>query len=324
MPANLPPQFYQLEREYREKKTIKEKIEVLKKMYAIMPKHKGTDKLQAEIKARISKLKEELENERKRGGKRSFIHIEKEGTGQITLVGPPNTGKSTILSMLSNARPDIGDYPFTTKTPCVGMVPFEDIQLQMIDLHPIAEGSIPFWVVEIIRNSDLLLIVLSFDIDIEEGFKKTIEVLREKKIEVVREPSEEGIFGMIKKKGVVFINKKDICEDNYSKKFNLPLKTISGSSFEEKDLDELKRVLFKELGIIRVYTKEPGKPPDFKDPLILKEGSTVYDAAERLHKEIARKLKYARLWGSSKFDGQRVFKNQVLKDKDIVEFHTKK
>ena len=324
MPANLPPQFYQLEREYREKKTIKEKIEVLKKMYAIMPKHKGTDKLQAEIKARISKLKEELENEKKRGGKRSFIHIEKEGAGQIVLVGPPNTGKSTILSMLSNARPEIGGYPFTTKTPCVGMVPFEDIQLQIIDLPPIAEGSIPFWVVEIVRNSDLVLIVLSFDIDIEEEFKKLTELLWEKKIEVVREPPEEGLFGMIKKKGIVFINKKDICEDTYSKKFNLSLKTISGSSFDEKDLDKLKGVLFEELGVIRVYTKEPGKPPDFKDPLILKEGATVYDAAERLHKEIARKLKYARLWGSSKFDGQRVFKNQVLKDKDIVEFHTKK
>ena len=324
MPANLPPQFYQLEREYREKKTIKEKIEVLKKMYAIMPKHKGTDKLQAEIKARISKLKEELENEKKRGGKRSFIHIEKEGAGQITLVGPPNTGKSTILSMLSNARPGIGDYPFTTKTPCVGMVSFEDIQLQIIDLPPIAEGSIPFWVVEIVRNSDLVLIVLSFDLNIEEEFKKLTELLWEKKIEIVREPSEEGIFGMIKKKGVVFINKKDVAEDTYSKKFNLSLKTISGSSFDEKDLDELKRVLFEELGIIRVYTKEPGKPPDFKDPIILKEGATVYDAAERLHKEIARKLKYARLWGSSKFDGQRVFKNQALKDKDIVEFHTKK
>jgi len=324
MPANLPPQFYQLEREYREKKTIKEKIEVLKKMYAIMPKHKGTDKLQAEIKARISKLREELENEKKRGGKRSFIHIEKEGAGQIVLVGPPNTGKSTILSMLSNARPEIGDYPFTTKTPCVGMVPFEDIQLQMVDLPPIAEGSIPFWVVEIVRNSDLVLIVLSFDLNIEEEFKKLTELLREKKIEVVREPSEEGIFGMIKKKGIVFINKKDEAEDVDLVKFNLSLKVLSGSSFDEKDLDELKRVLFEELGIIRVYTKEPGKPPDFKDPIILKEGATVYDAAERLHKEIARKLKYARLWGSSKFDGQRVFKNQALKDKDIVEFHTKK
>lgn len=324
MPANLPPQFYQLEREYREKKTIKEKIEVLKKMYAIMPKHKGTDKLQAEIKARISKLREELENEKKRGGKRSFIHIEKEGAGQIVLVGPPNTGKSTILSMLSNARPEIGDYPFTTKTPCVGMVPFEDIQLQMVDLPPIAEGSIPFWVVEIVRNSDLVLIVLSFDLNIEEEFKKLTELLREKKIEVVREPSEEGIFGMIKKKGIVFINKKDEAEDVDLVKSNLSLKVLSGSSFDEKDLDELKRVLFEELGIIRVYTKEPGKPPDFKDPIILKEGATVYDAAERLHKEIARKLKYARLWGSSKFDGQRVFKNQVLKDKDIVEFHTKK
>ncbi|RLD15050.1 MAG: GTP-binding protein [Caldiserica bacterium] len=324
MPANLPPQFYQLEREYREKKTIKEKIEVLKKMYAIMPKHKGTDKLQAEIKARISKLREELENEKKRGGKRNFIHIEKEGAGQIVLVGPPNTGKSTILSMLSNARPEIGDYPFTTKTPCVGMVPFEDIQLQMVDLPPIAEGSIPFWVVEIVRNSDLVLIVLSFDLNIEEEFKKLTELLREKKIEVVREPSEEGIFGMIKKKGIVFINKKDEAEDVDLVKSNLSLKVLSGSSFDEKDLDELKRVLFEELGIIRVYTKEPGKPPDFKDPIILKEGATVYDAAERLHKEIARKLKYARLWGSSKFDGQRVFKNQVLKDKDIVEFHTKK
>lgn len=324
MPANLPPQFYQLEREYREKKTIKEKIEVLKKMYAIMPKHKGTDKLQAEIKARISKLKEELENEKKRGGKRSFIHIEREGVGQIVLVGPPNTGKSTLLSALSNARPEIGDYPFTTKTPCVGMAPFEDIKLQIVDLPPIAKGNIPFWVVEIIRNSDLVLIVLSFDMDVEKEFEELTSLLREKKIDIVREfDKEEGIFDMVKKKAIVFINKRDIFKEK-PKEFNIPLKVISGSSFIEEDLNRLKDTLFKELGVIRVYTKEPGKPPDFKDPLILKKGSMVLDAAEKLHKEIARKLKYARLWGSSKFDGQRVDKNYILKDKDIVEFHTRK
>lgn len=327
MPANLPPQFYQLEKEFREKKSIEEKIEVLKQMYAIMPKHKGTDKLQAEIKAKISKLKEELEYQRKNKGKRSSFYIEREGAGQITLVGPTNSGKSSLFISLSNAFSDVAPYPFTTKIPVVGMVPFEDIKFQLIDLPPLTLDT-DFTIIDIIRNCDLILIVLSFDLDIENEFNKIKSILTEKGINLLKEGlSDESLFGPLNKRGLVFINKSDLIHENEREsiiknlKFNIPI--LYGSSLLNENLTLLLNKIFEGLNIIRVYTKEPGKPPDMKDPLILKKGANVVDAAYKLHKEIAKNLKYARLWGSSKFEGQRVTRDYILQDKDIIEFHTK-
>lgn len=327
MPANLPPQFYDLEKEYREKKTIQEKIEVLKKMYAIMPKHKGTDKLQAEIKAKISKLKEELEYQRKNKGKRSSFYIEKEGAGQVVLVGPPNSGKSTLFYLLSSVPSEIGEYPFTTKTPIVGMVPFEDIKIQFIDLPPISEDS-DYTIFDIIRNSDLILIILSFEINLNEEFGKIIKILDDKGIKLLGEgTSEDYLFGPLNKRGLIFINKSDLLTqeeiDNLLTDFKTTLPLIYGSSELIINIEELIKKVYEGLNIIRVYTKEPGKPPDMTDPLILKKGATVLDAAYKLHKEIAKNLKYARLWGSSRFEGQQVNRDYVLQDKDIVEFHTK-
>lgn len=327
MPANLPPQFYDLEKEYREKKTIQEKIEILKKMYAIMPKHKGTDKLQADIKAKISKLKEELEYQKRNKGKRSSFYIEKEGAGQITLVGPPNSGKSSLFVSLSNAYSDIAPYPYTTKNPIVGMVNFEDIKFQFIDLPPITNET-DFTIIDIIRNSDLILIVLSVDIDIKNEFEAIITFLKNKGINILGEGySEEYLFGPINKRGLIFINKIDLMNDdnlkNLINNLNLNLPIVFGSVLTKLNLDNLLNKIFEGLNIIRVYTKEPGKPADLTDPLILKKGAKVIDAAMKLHKEIGKNLKYARLWGSSKYEGQRVTKDYILLDKDIVEFHTK-
>jgi len=327
MPANLPPQFYELEKEYREKKNIEDKIEILKKMYAIMPKHKGTDKLQADIKAKISKLKEELDYQKKNKGKRSSFYIEKEGAGQITLIGPTNSGKSSLFISLSNAFSDVAPYPFTTKNPVVGMTPFEDIKFQLIDLPPLTK-EVDFTIVDIIRNCDLVLIVLSFDIDYVNELNNILSILNEKGINILGEGlSDESLFGPLNKRGVIFINKSDLIDENYVQnyinniKLNIPV--IYGSSLTNKNLDKLLFEIFEGLNIIRVYTKEPGKPPDMYDPLILKKGAKVIDAATKLHKEIGKNLKFARLWGSSKFEGQRVMRDYVLHDKDIVEFHTK-
>lgn len=327
MPANLPPQFYELEKEYREKKNIEDKIEILKKMYAIMPKHKGTDKLQADIKAKISKLKEELDYQKKNRGKRSSFYIEKEGAGQITIVGPTNSGKSSLFIALSNAFSDVASYPYTTKSPVVGMTNFEDIKFQLIDLPPMTK-EVDFIILDIIRNCDLILIVLSFDMDYTNEFQKLLSILNEKGINILGEGlSDESLFGPLNKRGVVFINKSDLMDEidiqhNLKNiKSNIPI--VYGSSILNYNLDILLQRIFDGLNIIRVYTKEPGKPPDMKDPLILRKGSTVLDAATKLHKEIGKSLKFARLWGSSKFEGQRVMRDYVLQDKDIVEFHTK-
>jgi ribosome-interacting GTPase 1 len=328
MPANLPPQYFEAEKEYRNAKTIEEKIHALKKMLAIMPKHKGTDKLQAEIRAKISKLQEELENQKK--GKKSGAHwyIKKEGAGQVLLLGLPNSGKTTLVNTLCNTNFETADYPFTTQQPHAGMMDFEDIKIQLIDTPPIKDDN-DYKIFELVRNADLLAIVLSLDSEPINDFNFIQEKLSERNITLKGSGAGDyELFGPVTKRAILILNKLDLTKDaqylkdlenHFKGKFGLiafPLSALYGTGTEE-----LKQEIFKELEIIRVYTKEPGKPPVLADPLILKKGSTVLDAAREIHKDFEQKLKYAKVWGSTKFEGQRVERDYKLQDKDIVEFH---
>ncbi len=328
MPANLPPEYFQVEKKYRTARTIEEKIAVLRELLSIVPKHKGTEKLQKDLKTKIARLRREAQ-ERKAQGKRtaSFV-VRKEGAAQIALVGYPNTGKSQLLRSMTNAEPEVAPYPFTTYKPNVGMAPFEDIAFQLVDLPPVSEDHIEYWVVDIVRNADLVL--LFSDMSDDEFLERTqgvIEKLEEKKIILVgKGGTEVHAVGPVEKRTILVANKMDApgAEERFEllrEFFGEEFPIIPVSAQEGRGLEELKKLIFRELEIIRVYTKEPGKPPDLTDPLILKKNSTVLDAAREIHKDFAEKLKYARLWGSSKFDGQRVEKSYILADKDIVEFH---
>ncbi len=327
MPANLTPEYFEAEKKYRAARTIEEKIAALREMLAVMPKHKGTDKLQADIRAKISRLQKLLKEERKSGGKRRFLYPQREGAGQVAIVGPPNSGKSSLLASLTGAHPVIADYPFSTHEYVPGMMNFEDIQIQLIDLPPFVEGHLTFWQIDIVRNCDLVLLVADLASDsILEDLQSVINVLEERKISLIGSGARvDDIFGPVHKRTLLIANKMDaegaqerleVLREFFSQ---YPIIPVSASTGE--GLEKLPNTIFRELEVIRVYTKEPGHPPDMKDPLILPAGATVIDAAEKIHKDFARKLKYARLWGSSKFGGQRVEKHYELKDKDIVEFH---
>ena len=161
MPANLTPDYQAAEERYRQADTIEEKIEALREMLATIPKHKGTEKLQADIKRRLSKTQQEQMQRRRSGARRHDpSHIPGEGAGQIALIGPPNTGKSSLLAAITHAQPDIAEYPFTTHAPQPGMMTYEDVQVQLIDTPPLTHEPFDFLHVNIARNADAVLLVV--------------------------------------------------------------------------------------------------------------------------------------------------------------------
>lgn len=324
MPANLTPQYFEAEKRFKNAVTPEEKIQALEAMLAVMPKHKGTDHLQADLRRKIARISEEAE--KKFATSRKNFSIRKEGASQIALVGLPNTGKSLLLSTLTNVIPEIADYPFTTKTPNVGMMPFENIQIQIIDMPAINMYESRIWANTILRNADLLALV----VDLTENPCRQVETILQEldKMGIVPDlaGAAEQAPGTRPRKMFVIGNLSDIDLDGegyraLSEKYGQSLGVIEVSADEKHNLEELKRQLFAHLGIIRVHTKSPGARVDLSDPVILKKDSTIKDAAEAVHKDFAYKLRYAVVWGSGKFDGQRVGPEHVLKDNDIIELH---
>lgn len=328
MPANLPPEYFDAEKRFRQASTPAEKVLALEELIATIPKHKGTDKLRGDLRRKLSQLKKEAETLRrsKKGGKGDLYVIQKEGAAQIALAGFPNSGKSAILASLTKATPVIAEYPVSTVTPLPGMMPFEDIQIQLVDLPPMGNESTDGWVSGILRVADALLLVLDITDDPEIQAELLIEQLERWRIYVLKSQiSDVGSFGVFKR-ALLVANKNDKpdTEDNFirlKERYRDLCHCISVSALKKENLEELKRAIFEISGIIRVYSKPPGKEPDLSMPFTIPSGSTVLDLAESIHKDFIPNLKYARIWGSVRFEGQRVDKKYVLKDRDIVEFH---
>ena len=328
MPANLPPQYYEAEKAYRQARSAAEKAEALEVMLAIMPKHKGTEHLRGELRARLAKLQED--GEHKSGATRSQLNsVPKEGAGQVALVGPTNAGKSRILAALTDAKPKVADYPYTTRLPFPAMAPFENVQIQIVDLPAVdEEASLP-WMRSIVRQADLLLAVVSLETDPLAELEASFAELAAMRVEPVRPeaaaaPDEPG--QPLQRRLLVAANKLDLPSASETLEL-LQLEVgdrhriVGLSAREGVGLDELRRCLFDALQVIRVYTRAPGQQPDLTRPVVLGRDATVGDAAEEIHKELGAKLKYALLWGSSgKFSGQRVGRAHLLCDGDVVEF----
>jgi small GTP-binding protein len=320
MPANLPPQYFDVEEQYREAKDPQEKLVYLQQMLSIVPKHKGTEKLQAELKTKIKKLKDAIAKQRKsKGAGGAWYQVEKQEAGQAVLVGLANSGKSTLLNSLTNAHAQIGDYPFTTQLPQVGMMEFENVKIQIVDTPPLYNESPP-WLFGLYRNSDFLLIVLDGKGDMVKDFETIEGSLNSKNIFI-----KESEFGDVKK-AIIVLNKCKGQEKTFFEKYitthHKDAFTVARVSVNRMEgLDLLRKEIFEALNIIRVYTKKIGKPILKEAPVVLKQGATVIDAAEHIHKDFKKNLKYARLWNESGYSGQRVEKNHVLGDEDVLEFH---
>ncbi|MGD9143234.1 MAG: 50S ribosome-binding GTPase [Dehalococcoidia bacterium] len=324
MPANLTPQYLEAERNYRAAKTPLEKIAFLEEMLSVMPKHKGTDHLRADIRTKIAKLTQSLD--KKTATQRASMMIEKVGAGQVAVIGPPNTGKSQIVASLTKAAPAVAAYPFTTQNAIPGMMKYENVQIQLIDTPPLSEQQPEWWVMNIIRRADALLVVVDCADDPPAQLELVIERLKEKKLTLWQTSTEnEEELAFTCKKALLVCNKQDLDEDNIFRQLlqqeygeRLP---ILGISATEESLDELKLAIFKLLDVIRVYTKVPGGKPDYEDPIVLPAGSNLEDAAAEVHKDFARNLKYARIWGSGKHDGVMARRDHVMQDGDVIELH---
>ena len=324
MPANLPPQYYEAEKNYRMAKSPLEKIAALEEMLAIMPKHKGTDHLRAELRTRIAKLTQSLD--KKSATQRASMLIDKVGAAQGAIIGPPNAGKSQLVSIITNASPTVAAYPFTTKSATPGMMEFENIQIQLIDTPPLTEQP-EWWLLNIIKRADALLVMVDLSNAALEQMEATMAILHSKRIGLqgIKVEGEEETLPVIWKKALVAGNKMDLDADgNYSALeeiygTQIPMTAISAT--EGTGLEELRLKICRVLDIIRVYTKVPGKKPDYTDPITLPRGSNLGDAATSVHKDFAARMKYARIWGSGKHDGIMARRDHVLQDGYVIELH---
>ncbi|MGD2121229.1 MAG: TGS domain-containing protein [Gemmatimonadota bacterium] len=326
MPANLTPVYREAEAKFKAAVTREEKIAALEEMLRVIPKHKGTEHLQADLRSRLSKLRQEP---KKKTVAKGLSHkIPKEGAGQVALVGAPNSGKSSLVAELTHAQPDVAPYPMTTHKATPGMMPFEDVGFQLVDLPPLCHEHVEPWVYDLTRAADLVWLVVSIQAPLQ-GLELVEELLGNKAIGLFPAGSEAPTTprpGWTYKKTLLVVTGMDRPGargdlEALEELMDLPWPRVAVSVATGEALEELAKTTFEALEIMRVYSKEPRKDPDMTRPFTLPRGSTVKDLARAIHKDIAEEVKFARVWGPSAFDGQSVHEHHVLEEGDVVELH---
>ncbi|MGD8500676.1 MAG: 50S ribosome-binding GTPase [Phycisphaerales bacterium] len=325
MPANLTPEYFKAEQWFRSATTNDEKILALEHMLRVMPKHKGTDHLRADLRKKLSKLKDTT-TQKKSGKHVDIFHVPRGGSGQIVLLGTPNSGKSSIVAALTNAKVNVADFPFATSAPVPGMVKFEDIQIQLVDMPPITADYMAPGQVGTYRNCDLIAIVIDLTADVREQLQVCLDFLESKNLLIDGEtPAYDAHGNALAKEAFCICTKSDIAEagalEGLKALCERPFEFVEISATTGMGLEELSGAFFRLLNIIRIYAKPPGKPADMTEPFTLPAGSTVMDLATAIHRQLAEKLKFARIWGTGVYDGQNTQRNHVLNDKDIIELH---
>lgn len=328
MPANLTPQYHKAEAAYRQAETAQEELECLQVMLREIPKHKGTDKLQADLKAKIAKVKAEAQKPTSAASGK-LTKIPKQGAGRILLLGAPNSGKSQLLASLTRAQPEIAPYPFTTQSPLPGMMLFEDCPFQLIDLPAVSADFMELSTVGLVRGADLVLFVIDLSSDsLIEDTQAVLDRFTTGKTRLGHETClDEEDVGVSYTATLVLLNK---CDDPQAQErlalldefIKLPWDRMQVSGLTEEGLDLLRREVFQRLKIVRVYAKHPKqKEPDRSKPFAIRQGETLVEVAMQVHRDMASTLKSARVWGAAVHDGTVVKADYQPIDGDIVELH---
>ena len=330
MPANLTAQYHKAEAEYRRAVTAEEQLQWLQEMLREMPKHKGTDKLQSDLKQKISKLKKEATAPGKSGRHGPGFRILRQGSGTVVILGGVNAGKSQILATFTRAKPEIAPYPFTTREPLPGMMPWQDVMVQLIDTPPISMDFLESYMQGLIRSADLVLLLV--DLGNDDGIEQCQEVLDKLNTTKTRLAKDtyldENDVGLSYTRTFSVPNKSDL--DGAEERLRwlhelcpLDFPEFVVSAAQGTNLEPLRDAIYESLDVIRVYTKLPSqKRADYDRPFTVRRGGTLLDVAEQIHKNYVQDLKFARVWGSQVHDGTVVKADYIVQDKDVVELHT--
>lgn len=328
MPANLTPLYHKAEREYRRAQSVTEQIECLQLMLQRVPKHKGTDKLQADLKSRLSEARQQLKQQLNAPKSGLSFRIPRQGAGQIVIAGGPNCGKSRILKQLTRAEPEVADFPFTTRVPLPAMLEYGGVQLQLIDTPPVTSGRLEPWMLNLVRTADAVLLVMDGSSD--DSPQDTAAVIQEfaERKTVLAEISgfDESSFAIVNIAATLVITHAADPDSmtrvellNDVSLISIPVAYVELD--DDSQMANLKQQCFRMLRLIRVFTKRPGETPDLTAPLTIPKDGTVEDLALQIHEDLAQQLKYARVWGPGGHDGQTVGREYVLREGDVVELH---
>lgn len=358
MPANVTPEYKKAQEAFRKARSAADRLHWLKEMLRTIPKHKGTEHLQADIKTRIRELTEELAQPRRKGARAGPLHsVPPEGAAQVALVGPPNAGKSMMHAKLTGSHAESGPYPYTTHTPLPGMLPFEDVLFQLVDLPPVSSEFMEPWMPNALQPAQAAMLVVDLSAPgCVEDVAAIRARLREKRILLTEtwdapigdeatlpgatDPGgnaadadgDGAAYGgiddpfQVRLPTLLVANKSDLNPDTEEVRVleeligvRYPFLSVSAAS--GSGLDRIGPFLFRGLGVVRVYTKIPGGPADMRSPYTLFRGATVTDVAALVHRDLAASLRFARIWGSGRFDGQQVGREHPVSDGDVLELH---
>jgi ribosome-interacting GTPase 1 len=330
MPANLTQQYKKVEEEYRRATSVEEELHCLQRMLQEIPKHKGTDHLQAELKAKISKTKKEMAAEKSGGKKTRGLRIPRQGAGTVIILGGPNAGKSQLVARLTNATPEVAPYPFTTTTPAPAMMPWEDVTVQLIDTPPITADYMDPNLHGLIRPADLALLMI--DLAGDDGIEQCQDVFERlsstKTRLAARSYLDEEDVGLSYTQTFLLPNKIDAPGaperlQMFHELLPLDFPEYVISAEHGTGLETLRDAIYKSMDVVRVYSKLPSaKEPDRDRPFTLRRGSCLLEMAGMVHKDFLEKLKFARVWGAAVHDGTQVKGDYILHDKDVVELHS--